>query len=607
MIDGYLAETGAYADYLNDIVAEEAEIARVNERVQAITDALVPKTYEELTPGTSAHFHALDAWNAEVEGVKDKLEALSDEEFEIAYNAVINEGATTWEDITAAIEEYNSEQAVATRNAENLQRSIRGMWDSEDFSDTKEELIAMSQAVDGITPQNIEELASESSVLAGILEEDGMNAQFLSQILQNMAEGGDGVSLVTAEALKLNDALDGMVDKFDQVTDAKSRYDAAMAVEEKDTDFRSYAEAFEELNAQFEAGTTNSNAFWAAAEFLFGSEQLNTWGWSDGLDEIYDAMQRNKGVFEDAESAGAGFIERLYEMSEAGQLVNDEGEKLIEISRDASGAYDFDVDPENLEEIAEKMGITEEAVIACFEALSMWGDIDFYDLTEVSEVIDEIGLSAETAAGKAINVDRLTEQLMTLGKTDKEIYDVLSALQGLDGVQLFSVSGDIDAVTTSLQNLGLATSDDYTITINYEGLGDLLANLGYTKEEAEGLITKLGEADGITLANADGEVKDVSDALAYIDTITFTNVTTSINGVETAIDDVDGSTTDNAVSEIDGIGSAAEDAATKVYSIGTAIDSVNGRTATVSDGWALSYQVADKLHLLSPIRFATPS
>ena len=581
LADNVLGSDERYADLLAELQEREASAEAVNEKMREIAEKLVPKTYEELTPGTSAHFHALDAWSAEVECVKDKLEALSDEEFEIAYNAVINEGATTWEDITAAIEEYNSEQSVATRNAENLQRSIRGMWDSEDFSDTKEELIAMSQAVDGITPQNIEELASESSVLASILEEDGMNARFLSQIIQNMAEGGDGVSLVTAEALKLNDALDGMVDKFDQVTDAKSRYDAAMAVEEKDTDFRSYAEAFEELNAQFEAGTTNSNAFWAAAEFLFGSEQLNTWGWSDGLDEIYDAMQRNKGVFEDAESAGAGFIERLYEMSEAGQLVNDEGEKLIEISRDASGAYDFDVDPENLEEIAEKMGITEEAVIACFEALSMWGDIDFYDLTEVSEAIDEIGLSAETAAGKAINVDRLTEQLMTLGKTDKEIYDVMSALQGLDGVQLFSISGDIDSVTTSLQNLGIATSDDYTITINYEGLGDLLANLGYTKEEAEGLITKLGEADGITLANADGEVKDVSDALAYIDTITFTNVTTSINGVETAIDDVDNSTTDNAVSEIDGIGSAAEDAATKVYSIGTAIDSVNGRTATV--------------------------
>lgn len=581
LVDNVLKENSLYSEYLTELETQEATAEAIQEKINAITEKLIPKDYESLEPGTAAHFRSMEAWSAEAEELRGKLEALSDEDFEIAYNAVINEGATTWEDITAAIEEYNSEQAVATRNAENLQRSIRGMWDSEDFSDTKEELIAMSQAVDGITPQNIEELASESSVLASILEEDGMNAQFLSQILQNMAEGGDGVSLVTAEALKLNDALDGMVDKFDQVTDAKSRYDAAMAVEEKDTDFRSYAEAFEELNAQFEAGTTNSNAFWAAAEFLFGSEQLNTWGWSDGLDEIYDAMQRNKGVFEDAESAGAGFIERLYEMSEAGQLVNDEGEKLIEISRDASGAYDFDVDPDNLDEIAEKMGITEEAVLACFEALSMWGDIDFYDLTEVSEVIDEIGLSAETAAGKAINVERLTEQLMTLGKTDKEIYDILSALRGLDGVQLFSISGDIDAVTTSLQNLGLATSDDYTITINYEGLGDLLANLGYTKEEAEGLITKLGEADGITLANADGEVKDVSDALAYIDTITFTNVTTSINGVETAIDNVDDSTTNNAVSEINDIGDAADVAGRKIDNVAAKISNLNGREAVV--------------------------
>ena len=581
LVDNVLKENSLYSEYLTELETQEATAEAIQEKINAITEKLIPKDYESLEPGTAAHFHSMEAWSAEAEELRGKLEALSDEDFEIAYNAVINEGATTWEDITAAIEEYNSEQAVATRNAEALQSRIRGMWDSEDFSDTKEELIAMSQAVDGITPQNIEELASESSVLAGILEEDGMNAQFLSKILQNMAEGGDGVSLVTAEALKLNDALDGMVDKFDQVTDAKSRYDAAMAVEEKDTDFRSYAEAFEELNAQFEAGTTNSNAFWAAAEFLFGSEQLNTWGWSDGLDEIYDAMQRNKGVFEDAESAGAGFIERLYEMSEAGQLVNDEGEKLIEISRDASGAYDFDVDPDNLDEIAEKMGITEEAVLACFEALSMWGDIDFYDLTEVSEVIDEIGLSAETAAGKAINVERLTEQLMTLGKTDKEIYDILSALRGLDGVQLFSISGDIDAVTTSLQNLGLATSDDYTITINYEGLGDLLANLGYTKEEAEGLITKLGEADGITLANADGEVKDVSDALAYIDTITFTNVTTSINGVETAIDNVDDSTTNNAVSEINDIGDAADVAGRKIDNVAAKISNLNGREAVV--------------------------
>ena len=99
-------------------------------------------------------------------------------------------------------------------------------------------------------------------------------------------------------------------------------------------------------------------------------------------------------------------------MSQAGQLVNDQGEKLLDISKDSDGAYVFDIDPDNLDAIAEKMGITTDAVLACLEALSMWGDIDFYDMNEVADVIDEIGLSAENAGKKAINVSALTDLLV---------------------------------------------------------------------------------------------------------------------------------------------------------------------------------------------------
>ena len=596
LVDNALGSVGQYAELLTQLEEREYAAKQVSQKMQTIAEALVPKDYEDLTPGTAAYFHAIDNWGIKIEEVKDKLRDLSDEDFEIAYNAVINEGATTWEEITAAIENYSSEAEVARRHTEQLRKSIQGLWESEDFADAKEDLVAMSKTLDGITPQAIEELAGESEILAGILEKDGMNAEFLANVLQSMAEGGDGLALITDDALKLNDALEGMVGKFDQVTEAKARYDAAMSVEEKDTDFRSYVEAFEELNAQFEAGTTNSNAFWAAAEFLFGSEQLAVWGWSDGLDAIYTAMQNNKVVFGDAESAGAGFIQRLYEMAEAGKLVNEEGEKLLEIGKDATGAYFFDIDPDNLEEIAEKMGITEEAALACLEALSMWGDIDFYDLTEVIEVIDEIGLSCETTAGKAISVERLTEQLLTLGKTEKEVHDILSALQGLDGVDLFTITGEIDTLTTSLTNLGLAADDGITITVDYEGLANLMANLGYTQDEAEQLITKLGEADNITLANASGEVKDVSDALEYIDTITFTEVTTSVDGVTAAVGDLDESSTDGVTSEIDAIGDSADVAATKVYSIGDAIDAIDGKTATVY------YKVSQKSNILDGLK-----
>lgn len=595
MIDGYLGKTDVYTEFIAEITAQEAAAKKISEKMQTIAKALVPKDYESLEPGMFAHFRAINEWASKAEDIKSKLRDLSDEEFEIAYDAVVNQGATTWEEITSAIEEYNSAQEIARRRSEGLKNSIRDLWQSEDFEDAKEDLLAMAQTLDGITPQAIEDIAAESESLSVILQQDGMDAKFLAKILQSMSEGNDGLALITDDALKLNQALFDMKKEFDEVVTAKSRYNAAMSADEKDINFKSYAEAFEALNEQFEAGTVNSNAFWAAAEYLFGDEQLAMWGWSDGLDDIYAAMQRNEIVFKDADSAGAGFIERLYQLSQAGEMVDKNGENLLEISKLADGSYDFDIDTDNLDEIAEKMGVTKEAVVACLQALSMWGDVNFYDLEEVTKTIEEIGLSAETVDGTAINASRLTEQLLSLGKTSKEVHDVLAALQGLDGVTLLDVSADVDTLATGLQDLGLAAQDGINISVNYEGLGDLLANLGFTKDEAETLITKLGEADNITLSNTDGEVKDVSDALAYIDTLTFTQVTENIGTVSDAVTDVDEASTDNAVSELNNVGSAAETAATKVYSIGNAMDAINGKTTTVY------YDVKKKNNILGSI------
>ena len=134
-------------------------------------------------------------------------------------------------------------------------------------------------------------------------------------------------------------------------------------------------------------------------------------------------------------------------MSEAGKLVDDNGEKLLEISKLSDGSYDFDIDTKNLDALAEKLGITKEALVACLQALSMWGDVNFYDLDEVAQTIREIGLAADTVDGTAVNAGRLTEQLLSLGKTSKEVHDILSALQGLDGVTLLDVSADVDTLT----------------------------------------------------------------------------------------------------------------------------------------------------------------
>ena len=554
------------------------------EQIQSIVDNLIPKNYEGLTEGTAAHFHAIDEYVIKVAELKEKLKGLSDEDLTLAYDllSVPDHGIQSWDDLVTAMNEYKNGTSDIISVSSQVQESLKAIWASEDFADAKAELVAMAKTLDGITPDAIEELAGESEELAEILELDGMNAEFLAHVLQTVADGRDGFALITDDALKLNDALEGMVTAFDDVTEAKSRYDAALAGGEKDDNFKSYAEAFEALNAEFEAGTTNSNAFWAAAEFMFGSEQLALWGWADGLDQIYEAMQKNSGVFSDAESAGLGLLDRLYELSEAGALVNEQGEKLIEISKNADGSYSFDMDYKNLDLLAEKMNISREAMLACWEALSMWGEVNFADMAEVMTVIEEIGLAAETTGGTAVNIAALTDQLISLGKTDKDIATILGNLQTMDGIVLLNAETSVDNLTESLINLGLAADNGVSVTVDVSDLAGLLSELNFTQEQAENVIRKLHEADGISLTNAEGNIEDVNVALNVLEDFDYATVESNVGNIEGAVADADDATTDNVVSEIEDIGAAADDSVRRIDNIVSAMMRVDGTTATVT-------------------------
>ena len=536
-----------YNNILNGTVEAETEVAEASARAARDYTAITSKLLDESASDYGTRLRLLEG----------QLAQLTDEDFAIAQKLVSDGEYSSWNELSDAIETYcNSLQYTVDTSKD----ALSALWSSEEFEKTRESIVKMASSVDGISAENIEDLASSSEELAAILEVDGINAQFLARILQTEALGGDGFALITEDALILNQALEGMTRRFGEVTEAKSRYDAAMSVPEKDTDFRSMAGAFKELNDQFVAGTTNSNAFWAAAEFLFGTEQLDAWGWEDGLENIYAAMQKNVGVFEDADSAGAGFLERLNEIAEGGKVLGEDGSVIATIEKFADGSFEFDVDALHLSELAEQMGMSEEAVMSCLEALSMWGDIDYYDIQEVLGAIKEIGLSSDNFDGVAVNVSALTDQLISLGYTNKDIHDILTDLQAVDGVTLVDVNASVSSLVDNLTNLGIAASENGTIVIDVQGLANLASDLGMTQGEAETLITKLYEADGITMTNANGEVTSLDDALAALDGKTFTSVT----------------------SELDGIASSAQSAETAVQSLQTRINGLTGKTVTIT-------------------------
>lgn len=597
-VDYMLSQNDAYKDLWNQWQKETEHSEKI---ANDISSKMIAMT-EKLFPTDSIEEDGYEKWSEQVDGFKEKLMDLSQDDFNIAFNAVIEDGASTWEEIEAAIRDYNSEQNVAIREAENLKKSINDLWESEDFKDSRKELVQMAKTIDGITPDAIKELASESDVLATILQEDGMNAEFLANILQQMALGGSGLEWITPELLALNDALEGMSSSFDEVSAAKARYDSVMSGPEKDDDFQTYASAFEELNKQFEAGTTNSNAFWAAAEFLFGEEQLNTWGWSDGLDQIYQAMMNLEGVFGDADSAGAGFIEKLYSMSEAGAMVNEEGEQLVSVFQNADGSWDIDFDPTNLDLIAEKMGMSREACLSCLEALQMWGDINLYDLDEVIPKLEDLGLAFENAGKKVFNVSGIADEMTKLGKSKKEIYDLTEMIGDLDNVVLLNVTGEVTDLIEGLEQLGAVSKDGVNIDVNLDNLSNLLSDMQMTKSDAEGLIQKLAEVDGITLTNAQGQVKSVQDAIDYVNKNadlrdaeeevedvgeTADDTTGLVNNTSGAIKNLNRQSLGSINSQFDSFKTKANAARGAVYGVLTAVQALNnsgGVRGSVSSG-----------------------
>lgn len=200
---------------------------------------------------------------------------------------------------------------------------------------------------------------------------------------------------------------------------------------DQDDAFKGYAEAYDKLMQEIEAGRTNSNTFTSTFEALFGDISQ----YDGDIDAMIEHARNLEGVFGDADSAGWGLVEALEGMVDAnGNLEDGQGNVIASLEETDEG-YNLQIN--DLEALAEKLGITTEAMQGLDSALNVFG-IETGGIDDLLAGLDELGVKVEVLDdGLAhINASQLETVLEEAGKTKEEIAAVEKALQEADNVSL---------------------------------------------------------------------------------------------------------------------------------------------------------------------------
>lgn len=514
------------------------------------------------------------------------IDSLDPEDLQIVFDAYLNYDTAKW-DLEDWQNLVNHTVSTTEFSLDSLRSSLSNLWDSDEFSDAKSDLKDMVDTFGELSPATIKKLSKENKTLAKLLKEDGVSVELLAKAFEDLARGEAPLSDLDDASLELSEALEGSADAFDKVTEARQRYAEAMSGEEKDAGFKDYAAAYKTLREEISKGRTNSDAFWNSAEFLYGAEQLEGWSWN--IQEVIKKTNSMYQVWGNADNAGKGFLNYMYNLSNAGKLVDENGEKLFDIARNATGGFDFKFDIKNLTALAKAAGMSEDAILACMNAVSVFGDVDFHNIKEVAEKVDAVGLSMEIAGKKAVSMESFDKVLRGLGKNSKDIYEISEELKNL-GYVFVDLSEDVPTLTSAFETLGFATKDGNLINIDYVKLMTFLATIGYTREQLELFTEQLLETSNVSLTSeidgvaqsfdhiggeAGSAAKQASDCALILDSV-FEATAEEAASLENSIEKIDGASTDNVQNSFEQYNKVLDNTLSKLTLIYKKLQQING-------------------------------
>jgi len=370
--------------------------------------------------------------------------------------------------------------------------SLSSLYDSSISDNLRQYLNDIADLGDtsSLTADKIKELAQENELISIMLGEVGMSASFAAKCMRDVASGNEngGFSSITQSALLLDQVLSGLDGKLDSVVAAKSRYDQALSKDDYNSQFQNTSQAYQNVKTGLEHGEYGKHTR-AGLEYLFG-EQSYDWSAEVAKQKLEDYESLWSGA------NGSGINSYLANLQAEGKM-QDWNSSVTDMG---DGQYEINLDPAHYTEMANAIGITEEAFLAAIEASKMYGNTVVFHSGELEDALAQVGFSIkDTSDQTIISTQTLERHLAAIGKEGYEISNIMKTVADMKSV--VTIDFDIqnkEEATEVLKQLRESTAIQFNgeNDIDISSLASTLTkDLGMTMDEVENFITQIREAN----------------------------------------------------------------------------------------------------------------
>lgn len=342
-------------------------------------------------------------------------------------------------------------------------------------------------------------------------------------------------SVLSESANSVSDSSSVILNAFDKattgITEFKNAMDSSKGSIKSGTEaFEGYADAYTNAMKLINEGYDLDNGkLYAYMELLLGKDTLEKYGYN--VDKLKGKLSELKGVYGDKKNLGNGFLDKLKKsVDKNGDLKL--GKETIATFDKKSG--EWSIDNNHFADVAKALGMTEDGLVACIQAMSTWSDVALESLGEIKARAESAGavyheqFDKELKGKDIVNLNTLRDNMKSNGYTDKQTYDAIEQLKSDKNVITIDVKADSSAkdIIEQLSKVNLIGKDsEGKSVLDLSGTVEMLKSTGSSITDITDIITTLNDSDSVQVKVDGKSIEDLGTLRTKIEELYNTTST----------------------------------------------------------------------------------